>query len=130
MFSRCATARLCAASQDRQTDRQGFSDVFTICSGRTDKMGDAEEERHFHSVQGARWGVSEDLLPDINHYLSQASQTLLYHLWHTVILNLKQRPGVVNDALFLLIYKTHLVTGMKSQLTKTTEDFWKEPVIQ
>lgn len=71
MFSPCVAAKLCAASQDRQTDRQGISDVFTICSGRTDMMGDDREERHFHGVRRDRWGVAEDLLPDINHHLQQ-----------------------------------------------------------
>ncbi len=67
----CKAARLCAASQDRQTDRQGIGDVFTICSGRTVVMGDDEEERHFHGVRRQSRGTSEDLLPDITHYLSQ-----------------------------------------------------------
>ncbi len=67
----CKAARLCAASQDRQTDRQGIGDVFTICSGRTVVMGDDEEERHFHGVRRQSRGASEDLLPDITHYLSQ-----------------------------------------------------------
>ena len=56
VFSPCLAARLCAASQHRQTDRQGISDVFTICSGRTDMMGEDEEERHFHGVRRQGWG--------------------------------------------------------------------------
>lgn len=38
-------------------------------------MGEDEEERHFHGVREDKGGrgvsVSEDLLPDINHYLSE-----------------------------------------------------------
>lgn len=74
VFSYCLTARLCAASQDRQTDRQDISDVFTICSGRTEMMGRDEKERHLFSQRMKRWMVSEDLLPDIYCYqLSQRS---------------------------------------------------------
>lgn len=74
VFSSCLTARLCAVSQDRQTDRQDISDVFTICSGRTGMMGRDEKERHLFSQCMKRWMVSEDLLPDIYCYqLSQRS---------------------------------------------------------
>lgn len=73
MFSPCVTPGLCAASQRRQTDRQGISDVFSICSGRTDMTGEDEKERRFHGVHEESGGgvAYEDLLPDVNHYLSE-----------------------------------------------------------
>ncbi len=103
VFSPCLAARLCAVSQDRQTDRQGISDVFTICSGRTDVMGEDEEERHFHGVRRQGWGASEDLLPDINHYLSERPLKHWCTLCGTVILNLEDRSGIVNDAVLFII---------------------------
>ena len=50
VFRSCLMVRLCAASQDRQTDRQGISDVFTICSGRADMMGEDEDQRDIFMV--------------------------------------------------------------------------------
>lgn len=78
VFSPCLAARLCAASQDRQTDRQGISDVFTICSGRTDMMGEDEEERHFHGVRRQGWGGVRGFTTRRQPLLiREASQTLV-----------------------------------------------------
>ena len=52
--------------------------------------------------EGGRGGVRGFTARHQPLFIREASQTLVFTLWHTVTLNMEDRPGIVNDAVFFI----------------------------